>query len=96
MTVDDSMTSPLTSEQRTFTVQHDQILHAVVEQLNEVTARLHALEAEVSAQASATSLPTIDVTDRSATPIVESDARDASPISRTKSGRQTGWQPTRR
>jgi len=101
MTVDHSMTSPLTSEPRTFTVQHDQILHAVVEQLNEVTARLRALEAAALTHAA----PTIDVTDGSDTPVTVPETDETSNAkaghaadsgSRTRSGRQAGWQPARR
>ncbi|MFT7474366.1 MAG: hypothetical protein ACI81L_001291 [Verrucomicrobiales bacterium] len=105
MTIDDPTSSELASQVRPFTLHHDQILHAVVDQLNEVTARLHALEAAASTHTPPASSTTIDITDGSAAAAGEHDAGEspnpptagtATPQWRTKSGRQTGWQPTRR
>jgi hypothetical protein len=105
MTIDDSTSPVLASQVRPFTVQHDQILHSVAAQLDEVTARLHALEAAALTHSPPASWPTIDVADGSATAVAEhhagespnpSAAGTATPQWRTKSGRQTGWQPTRR
>lgn len=80
MTVDSSIPEPpAVPDIRELTARHDETLRSVVAQLNDVSARLEAIEAQM------------DVAQPPERP-----ASPATPTWRTKTGRQTGWQPARR
>lgn len=82
MTVDEPITLRSTEPiAREFTAEHDQLLHAVVTQLERVTARLETLEAQLET----------DKANGNGQP-----AQTVTPSWHTKNGRQTGWQPARR
>lgn len=95
MTIDDPAL-----DERPFTETHDRILHALVEQVHDMSIRLKALEAQTVA-ASEPALRTEPKEPSRDTP-AEVDLTDAPSTAganaapRRQSTRQTGWQPTRR
>ncbi len=103
MTIDDP-----TLAERTFTETHDRILHALAEQVHDMSLRLAALEAAAAQPAENTTsklappdLPTrIPASSRSSSTGSDASVRPIDqPTTKTRStpsARAAGWQPARR
>lgn len=99
MTIDDP-----TLAERPFTETHDRILHALVEQVHDMSLRLAALEASASQRDDASSTlappevpPSTAVSSRGSSTDVDLTARPSDrAVTKTRSTRAAGWQPARR